>query len=1046
MYSQRIGELVPKKIDSLYQGRIRQFTDPNGQYRDLNLAGFLDRARINDGDHVRLEVYSVPDLKRPLFKDAIADADWKEASIGQSFGPSWSTHWFKVEVLVPPEWKAKYHEPVLFDFDSSDEGFLYLEDGTPQVGLSAEHKRREWTLPAKWNDGKWHTFFIETACNNVQGLGGPPDPNRYFRLNSADLVVPRAEARALNIDFWIIGDASRELSGDSWQKHRALDVLNRIINVFDRDNVDESIEKARKLAQEYLGPNVDSSKVYGGAISRASSANTSERNSWTWSLKRQSNGISSRPGAPVDSEVSIVYAMGNCHIDTAWLWPFAETRRKIARSWASQLDLIERYPEYQFSASQATQFLWLLQDHPKLFDRVKSAVKDGRFIPIGGAWVECDTNMPSGESLARQLLLGQSFFKKHFGMQSRTFWLPDTFGYAPQLPQLCRLAGMDRFLTQKLSWNNINVFPNSTFNWVGIDGSQVLCHMPPANTYTAEAHFGDVKRSISQHKNLDTSQHGLLLFGHGDGGGGPTAEMLEKLRRCRGLSDTVGELPRVHVGTDVDSFYDEVMATTNQGADLVSWVGELYLEYHRGTYTTQANIKAFNREAEVLMHDIELLAASASIYDKNYEYPWEAIESLWQLVCQNQFHDVLPGSSIGEVYKEARGLYKKVFTEGYKLRKMLLEKMQYEPDSKGPGINTLPWDRKAKKLDSRAQVSKKVKTLSNDWLEVTFKDGVISKIFDHRACREILVPGTKSGSLVLFEDQPMNFPAWDTEIYATEKGKILVPESDEFDGNTHISHYKFGKSKATAKTTLHNDEIRVNLDVSWHETYQFLKAEWHPDIVSDFATYETAFGMHRRPTHHNTSWEAAKFEVCGHKFADLSDWAYGVSLLSNSKYGYSIHGKTMRLSLLRSPKSPDGDADMGHHSIEYRFLAHQGPVSPQVIRAAYEFNYPALAYKPRDGAQRLDNFSVDSPNVIISAIKRAESDKGTSDRNVIVRVYEAMGGRNRVKLSSIVPVKKVTRANLLEDPVGDDLEVLEQKDVEFEIKPFEVVTLRLQVA
>lgn len=1001
---------MPKKIESLYQGRIRQFTDANGQYHKLNLPAFYDRKRKHKG-HVKLEVYSVPGLERPLFHEAIGKAEWRDVSIGESFGPSWATHWFKVQVMLPTKWK-EYKEPAVFDFDSSDEGFLFSENGTPQVGLSGEHKRREWEIPSKWYDGEWHTFYIETACNHIQGLGAPPPANLQFRLNTADLVVPNAAARALNIDFWIIGDAAREFPADSWQKHRALDVLNRIMNVFDYDNPDESIAKAREIAQEYIGPNVDSSRVY----------------------DQSSNAV-----GPVNSGSSTVYAMGNCHIDTAWLWPFAETRRKIARSWASQLNLIERYPEYKFSASQAVQFSWLLEDYPDLFDRVKQAAKDGGFIPIGGAWVECDTNMPSGESLARQVLLGQSFFKEHFDMQSRTFWLPDTFGYSPQLPQICRLAGMDRFLTQKLSWNNINVFPNSTFNWVGLDGSQVLCHMPPANTYTAEAHFGEVKRSISQHKNLDSEQHGLLLFGHGDGGGGPTAEMLEKLRRCRGLADTVGELPRVDVGHTVDEFYDVILQNTNQGSSLVSWVGELYLEYHRGTYTTQAYIKESNRRAEVLMHDVELLATCASLHDDDFKYPYEQLRDTWRLVCQNQFHDVLPGSSIGEVYKEARALYEKIFQSGYTMMDDAVEALGYDSDNDGK-LNTLPWSRsESKKLT--VGIESKDTVLSNEWLTVTFAEGVVSKIYDKRVKREVLVPGT-TGHLVLFEDQPMNFPAWDTEVYATEKGVVLVPDSEELEDDIHIARYKFRKSSAVVYTSLHDDQVRVRVDVDWHETYQFLKAEWHPDITSDHATYETSFGMHRRPTHFNTTWEAAKFEVCGHKFADLSDWNYGVSLLTNSKYGYSIHGKRMRLSLLRSPKSPDAHADMGKHSIEYRLLMHQGPMSPKVIRAAYEFNYPALPYQAIKGSKDIDLFEVDSENVVVTAVKLGES---RAKKEVIVRMYEAMGGRNRVTFTSKLKLKQATRVNLLEQEVGDDFK-LHGNSAEFEIKPFEIVTLRLRIS
>lgn len=320
---------------------------------------------------------------------------------------------------------------------------------------------------------------------------------------------------------------------------------------------------------------------------------------------------------------------------------------------------MDRYPEHRFAVSQAQQYKWLKTYYPALFDRVKSKVKQGVFQPIGGSWVEHDTNMPSGESLVRQFLLGQRFFQSHFGERSNTFWLPDTFGYSSQLPQLCRGAGMSRFFTQKLSWNNINNFPHTTFNWVALDGSQVICHMAPAETYTAEAHFGDVKRSITQHKSMDQDPTSLLVFGKGDGGGGPTWEMLEKLRRCRGLSDKVGRLPKVKMGNSVDDFFAKLERKAEQGTQFVTWYGELYFELHRGTYTTQANNKRNNRKAEVMMHDVEYLATVASLQDAiagaktEYKYPKEAIDDAWEAICLCQFHDCLPGSSIEMCYDDS---------------------------------------------------------------------------------------------------------------------------------------------------------------------------------------------------------------------------------------------------------------------------------------------------------------------------------------------------------------------------------------------------------
>lgn len=562
-------------------------------------------------------------------------------------------------MTLPKDIRDKKH--LEFHWDSNSEGLVWSEDGEPLQGLTGGGERVEWILPEKFRDGKEHTFYVEMACNGMFGnaMGGdtiqPPKEDRYFKLSKAEVVAVNLQARALKIDFWIIGgkcrqsscgsmkalylldvvqflelvtllimsDAAREFPQDSWEQHEALQVCNNVMDCFIAGKgSDDCLAECRKMAQKYIGDKVDTSKVY-------------------------------------DSDENVlVHGIGHCHIDTCWLWPWAETIRKVARSWANQCNLLERYPEHRFCCSQAQQFKWLEEYYPSLYDRVKSKIKEGTFQPIGGSWVEHDTNMPSGESLIRQFLYGQRFFESHFGERSTTFWLPDTFGYSAQLPQICRLAGMTRFFTQKLSWNNINSFPHTTFNWVALDGSQVLCHMAPAETYTAEADFGDVKRSITQHKSMDQDPRSLLVFGKGDGGGGPTWEHLEKLRRCRGMSDKVGLLPRVGMGLSVDEFFAKLEKKMDEGTDFVTWYGELYFELHRGTYTTQANNKRNNRKAEIMLHDIEYMATFASIKDlatKNdntYTYPKKEIDEMWENVLLCQFHDCLPGSCIGMCYDD----------------------------------------------------------------------------------------------------------------------------------------------------------------------------------------------------------------------------------------------------------------------------------------------------------------------------------------------------------------------------------------------------------
>lgn len=1100
-YPQYLSEPQPTKLQSLYDGRIRQFTDTGGQYHDLNLPHFYDRQRIDKEDNVKLEVYDVPNLQRPSFKDAVRQAKWRQTSKGNDFGPSWSTHWFRINLRIPNDWEKA--EKIIFEWDCGDEGMLYTNDGLAVIGLSGE-QRKEWNVPSEWRDGKWHQFYIETACNNMQGLGSPPDPNRYFRLNRADLVIPHLDARALYIDFWIIGDASREFPGDSWQKHQARQTLNKIIDTFDRENPDQSIKKCRQIAEAYIGEHVNSSDVYKHTTSEGQI-----------------------------SHEACVYALGNCHIDTAWLWPFAETHRKIGRSWASQLDLLERYPEYIFVASQMQQFRWLSEDYPDIFDRVVKATKGGRFIPIGGSWVECDTNMPSGEAILRQFLLGQRFMEANFGFRSRTFWLPDTFGYSPQIPQLCRLGGMDRFLTQKLSWNNINTYPNTTFNWVALDGTQVMVHMPPANTYTASAHFGDVKRSLSQHKNLDTDTHGMLLYGHGDGGGGPTSEMLEKLRRCRGISNTVGLLPRVEMPKTVDQFYDAIEEKSHSGKDLVTWVGELYLEFHRGTYTTQAAIKKGNRMSEIMMHDVELLAtlASMSKSKKEYRYPTARIDELWEKICLNQFHDVLPGSGIEMIYEDARAIYVDVKEKAEALIKEALEaiglSLYATNDSQKLGaLNTLPWARseiiqvpagsrdveqrdkfgglirvegdgpgllckvatqnKESKSDiptvSAIESEPGVFELKNDRLRITVEGGALTSVWDYQAKREVLANGKKGNQLVMFDDQPLSFPAWDTELYSLDSrkelspGKVKILQNGPLRAALEVEHQISSKSRIRTTISLDACEkknqdvpctsyIVFECEVDWHETYQFLKVEFPVDVRNDHAAYETQFGYQKRPTHYNTTWDVAKFEVCGQKWADLSDYSYGATIINDCKYGYSIHGNMMRLSLLRSPKSPDANADMGTHHFRYAFLPHIGGLSPEVVRAAFNFNYPlknVFFDESASGVQEemLKSFTIiGSDALVLNTVKRFEDDEDVSrkilpirgarnSKSVIVRVYESMGGMARGCLVSKYPIAKVFKCNSLEDDLEqmDILSSIEHDSVPIELKGFEVATYRIELA
>ncbi|KAL8862895.1 MAG: hypothetical protein Q9178_000837 [Gyalolechia marmorata] len=1060
---------VGQQIHSIYKGRLGQFAS-NGQYSSQNLQAAMYEGRASGDESVKLQVYSPPNQTRPTFKEATSH-HFTDTHVGASFGPSWSTHWIRISLKVPQQLQRKEH--LEFHWDADNEGLIWTEDGEPLQGLTGGGERIEWVLPDSFRDGQSHTFYIEMACNVMFGnaIGDiiqPPNPNRYYQLKLADIVAVNLEARALFVDFWIIGDAAREFPEDSWEEHQALQVCNEIMDTFiNGHGKQDSILQGREIARKYIG-NVDSAKVY-------------------------------------DSEkVPRVYAIGHCHIDTSWLWPWAETKRKIARSWSSQCDLMDRYPEHRFTCSQAQQYKWLETLYPKLFDRVKSKIKEGTFQTIGGSWVEHDTNLPSGESLVRQFLYGQRYFESRFGERCKTFWLPDTFGYSSQLPQLCRLAGMGRFFTQKLSWNNINVFPHTTFSWVSLDGSQVLCHMAPDETYTAEAHFGDVNRSISQHKSLDQDNTGLLVFGKGDGGGGPTFEMLEKLRRCRGLSDKTGRLPRVKMGDSVDDYFAMLEKKAEDGTEFVTWYGELYLELHRGTYTSQANNKRNNRQSEIILHDIEYLATVATLKNSNYRYPKKEIDDIWEDVLLCQFHDTLPGSCIEMVYRDSDELYAKVFKAGKKLLQGALSALELNSTSSHKrelkAVNTLPWSRAeiAKVPDSQeyalvsggpgisnvktlsgiskstasiGQLEDGVFQLSNEHFGVTVENGTITSLVDLLEDRELIPKGQKANQLVMFDDKPLYWQAWDVEVYHTRSRQELPPSKSYIvEKGPHmvslctehrISEDSWIKTTISLAASVEGQPsyIAMSSEVEWHESMKFLKVEFPVDISNTEASYETQYGIVRRPTHYNTSWDMAKFEVCCHRWADLSEAGYGVSILNDSKYGFATAGNLMRLSLLRAPKAPDAHADMGRHHIRYAILPHSGPLDHRTVRTARNFNHPFKLFHgpsaPNSSASLLNSIQLTgSPALILDAIKRGEDDEDVSrgelptrkGQSIILRIYESLGGKARGNIcvdEDVLEVKKIQKVNLLEDE-GEEV-VFEKGKCRIQLRAFEVATFRLQL-
>ncbi|KAF8155248.1 glycoside hydrolase family 38 protein [Mycena galopus ATCC 62051] len=1105
-----------KWIKSLTQSRLGQFN--GGHFGDVNLGSVLYERKEDSEKYVKLEVWSAPGLTKPSFAEAMKQ-QFKPAHKGDSFGPSWTNHWWKVALKIPQEEFDQY-ERVTFEFDPGCEAMIFDTDGTPIHGITGGgggDRRVEYIIPPAARKAGVHHIVIESSCNGMFGMGGggigPPDPNRFFGLAMADIVVPNQDAWRLLWDFTTLREIVDTLPGGTPLQNAALTAANGIMNTFDH-NDRSSINRARKVAAGVFGKDWDAvddgATVYDGA---------------------DEEGEKGR---------SLVWGIGHCHIDTAWLWPYSVTQQKTARSWATQLDLMERYAEHRFTCSQAQQWKWLEQQYPTLFKRIAVQVDAKKFHPIGGAWVEHDGNMPSGEALVRQMLYGQRYFESRFGVRCETGWLPDSFGLTGALPQLFRGAGMKYFFTQKLSWNNINTFPHTTFNWVGIDGTQVLCHMTPVDTYTAQATVGDVNRAVAGHKNLESSDTSLLVFGNGDGGGGPLPKMLENLRRIRAVTNTHRELPPVNMGHSVDEFFDYLSESSQGGAVLPNWKGELYLEFHRGTYTSHGSIKKGNRHCEILLRDVEHLATLASLLSKKkYVYPKQGLNDAWEKVLLNQFHDVLPGSAIGMVYDDAEKLYAEVREACQEMLDDALDVIlggDSQPASVASvaeldqlvAYNTTFFPRRevvqvplpAGNSALRTQVAQLAadgKTgyalvhstgggrpavlaappvteawgfspvsvytngadhfvLRNASVQLTISKGRITSLLDVQLDRELIQEGA-TGGLVIFEDRPNYWDAWDVEIHHLEKatqlgfGKVSVVAQGPLRASVE-AEVVYGQSRirvtisldAVPSTTKLDSRAMFRFDawVDWRQRHEFLKFELPLAIYSDNATYETQFGWVQRPTHKNTTWDMAKFEVCGHKYADLSEYGYGVALLSESKYGFACQGNILRISLLRAATEPDAEQDQGEHTFSWAVMPHKGHfLESDVPTAGYLFNSPLYirALSPGVSARALNTTTLSpfalsgAPNVFLETVKRGEDDshKAGGKTTVVLRLYEAFGGhaRTQLRIADGLGVEAVYETNLLEDVPESARRALRSTGVEHELgldlsfRGFEVKTVVL---
>ncbi|MDD3766621.1 MAG: alpha-mannosidase [Eubacteriales bacterium] len=770
--------------------------------------------------------------------------------------------------------------------------------------------------------------------------------------------------------------------------------------------------------------------------------------------------------------------IGHTHIDIAWLWTVKQTREKAVRSFSTVVRLMKQYPEYKFMSSQAVLFKFVKEDAPELYEEIKRLVKEGRFEIEGAMWVEADCNLAGGESLVRQILYGKRFFRQEFGVDCKMLWLPDVFGYSAALPQILLKSGIDRFVTYKISWNESNQMPNDTFMWQGIDGSEIFSYFLTAQdkkrgekpvrytTYVADITPAQVAGTWERYSNKLLNNETILTFGYGDGGGGPTKKMLEYARR---LEHGIIGCPKAKIDT-ATNFISRLKQNALGSKHLPKWVGELYLELHRGTYTSIAKNKRKNRKGEFLLKNVELLS-SMNMVKGNKKYKQKDINEAWEILMVNQFHDIIPGSSIKEVYDESDASYGKMFDICNSIIQENIEAVKsniktdggvlvFNPNSFADGgvvevdgksvyvENIPPMGYKVVKPEEKCDVSVGEKVLENSKIKVVFDEKMqIASIFDKENVREALAGA--GNRLIAYEDFPRSWDAWEISNYYVDKSWDIDNVSDvKTIDNGAVKGFevtrKFQSSTIVQRILLQAYSARVDFDtqIDWNEEHIILKAEFPVDIHANKATYDVQYGTVERPTHQNTSWDAAKFEVCAHKFADLSEPNYGVSLLNDCKYGHDIIGNKMRLTLLKCATYPNPEADKGKHKFVYSVYPHGGDHrTANTAMEGYKLNNPLIAVPVGKQEGTLpDSYSfvaVNKDNIIVEAVKKAE-DSG----DLIIRLYDNHGIRSDVDVEFGFDAYEVYLADMSENEI-EKIECNGNKAT-LKVKPFEIVTLKVK--
>lgn len=1006
-------------------------------------------------------------------------SDWVDFHSGDRWGGRDIHCWFRCDIKIPERFNSK---KIVYTLQTGREGgwdalnpqFIIFKNEELIQGLDVNH--RQIIVCENAEAGQIYHIALHAYSGMNEGL---------CELNSKICIID-SDIEKLYYNIKVPLQIAMLLDKEDKKRIDIVSFLNETINLLDlRQPHSESFNNSIKEANNYL-----ETEFYGKHCGH--------------------------------DEV-IAHSVGHTHIDVAWLWTLAQTREKSVRSFSTVLNLMEQYPEYIFMSSQPQLYKYVKEDYPEVFEKIKQKIKEGKWEPEGAMWLEADCNISSGESLVRQILFGTRFFKKEFDVENKILWLPDVFGYSAALPQILKKSGIDYFMTTKISWNEYNKMPYDTFMWSGLDGTEILTHFIPTKDYEThpKSHFTTYNGNLVpsqvmgawqryQQKNLNNEV--LISYGYGDGGGGPTKEMIENgIRMAKGIPGC----PKVKFGKSLD-FFKKLEKDVSNNKYLPKWVGELYLEYHRGTLTSMARNKKFNRKSEFLYQDVEFLYTINSTTTNCKCYPQEEINNGWETILLNQFHDILPGSSIKEVYEDSKKQYIEIIEKGNTLKNNAIDSITSSINLNDTSVvvfNQLSFDRSdivefdlpdnfdgvevydnnGTKLASQVitsnneecscktkvvffaenvpakgykafsikkacssnksesgnlNVSKEL--LCNKFFDIKLDENCnIVSIFDKTNCREVLKSGRKANVLQAFEDKPHNYDAWDINIYYQEKmweinnvKSVEVVENGPVRSAVKITR-EFLSSTLEQTIYIYNDISRIDFAtrIDWKEKQVLLKTSFPVDVHTNKATYEIQYGNVERPTHWNTSWDYARFEVCSHKWADLSEDSYGASLINDCKYGYDIKDSEMRLTLLKSATSPNEDADREIHEFVYSLYPHNGDWKEAgTIQEAYSLNCPMYAKVTEAHSgnlpAELSFVSLDRDNVVVEVVKKAEDSE-----DIIIRLYECYNRRSKVNLTFFKDLSNVWECDLMENNIN----TVEFKgnNFEFEINPYEIKTFKL---